>query len=142
MKNLYESILDDEDVLVDNIKSHLNEPENVFLLINKKMRDKVLNSNEGETDIFGRKLKEGDLFVSIGNIERPWTSSLEEFSIFYIPKEQRNNAMHCYKFSNDTKNVRFVSTDWGKGKNVDMRPDKYLVKEITGKIKWPIKINI
>ena len=43
MKTLYESILDDEDVLVDNIKSHLNEPENVFLLINKKMRD---NSDE------------------------------------------------------------------------------------------------
>lgn len=47
MKNLYESLLDDEDILVNNVKSHLNEPENVFLLINKKMRDKVLNSNNG-----------------------------------------------------------------------------------------------
>lgn len=50
--------------------------------------------------------------------------------------------MSCYKFSGDTKNVGFVSVDYGRGKDVDMRPKIYLVKEITGKIKWPIKVNI
>ena len=122
--------------------------------IYKLMYSKVINSNKGETDIFGQELNPGDWFVSIGHTETSYRTYYE-FTTFYIPEivetygrsgnkfESKNlkGELRAIKFYGDSREARMYTdyvADSPSGEKIK-QPTTLKVSNIQGKIKWPIK---
>ena len=121
MKNLYESILDDENVLVDDVKKDANNP--FLVLYNYYM-------SNGEKIPFG---KQKELANILKSLELPLNSKLTAFEINIIDKKlfcihDEHNVSLCYitlddEFSYDRTIydcklfIEFLENgDWGQKK--------------------------